>query len=60
MCFKDFRQLVLHVVLLALGCSVPVGANMFGVFVPIGTPRVGARSISMENNLLNFFFVLFN
>jgi hypothetical protein len=46
-------------VLLALGRSVPIGANMFSVFVPTDTLRAGARSILMENNLLNFFFVLF-
>jgi hypothetical protein len=60
MCFEDFRQLVLHTVLLVSGRSVPVGANMFGVFVPTGTLRAGARSIPVENNLLNFLFVLFN
>jgi hypothetical protein len=47
MCFKDFRQLVPH--------AMSVGANMFGVFMPTGTPRAGARSIPMENDLLNFF-----
>jgi hypothetical protein len=60
MCFEDFGQLVLHVVLPALGYCVLVGTNMFGVFVPMGTLRSSARSIPVDNNLLNFFFVLFN
>jgi hypothetical protein len=51
---------VLHAVLLALGHCVPVSTNTFGVFVPMGTPRASARSIPVENNLLNFFFVLLN
>jgi hypothetical protein len=60
MCFKDFEQLVLHAVLPAPGRCVPIGAHTFGVFVPTGTPRAGTRSIPVENDLLNFFFVLFN
>jgi hypothetical protein len=55
MSFEDFRQLVLHVVLLAPGHRVPVGANTFVIFVPTGTPHAGARRILVENNLLNFF-----
>jgi hypothetical protein len=47
-------------VLLALGRCVPIGAIMFGVFVPTGMPHAGSRSIPVENNMLNFFFVLFN
>jgi hypothetical protein len=60
MCFKDFGQLVLHAVLLALGHCVPVSAHMLGVFMPTGTPRASARSIPVENDLLNFFVVVFN
>jgi hypothetical protein len=60
MCFKDFGQLVLHVVLLAPGHCVPVGTHMFGMFVPTSTSHASARSIPMENDLLNFFFVIFN
>jgi hypothetical protein len=39
---------------------VLVSANKFRVFMPTGTPRDGARSNPVENDLLNFFFVLFN
>jgi hypothetical protein len=58
--FEDFKQLVLHGVLLPPGRCVLVSANKFRVFMPTGTPRDGARSNPMENDLLNFFFVLFN
>jgi hypothetical protein len=51
---------VLHVVLLAPGHCVPVGTHMFGMFVPTSTSHASARSIPMENDLLNFFFVIFN
>jgi hypothetical protein len=46
---------MLHAVLLAPGRWVTVGTNMFGVSVPMGTPRAGARSIHVENNLHGFF-----
>jgi hypothetical protein len=35
---------------------VTVGTNTFGVSVPTGTPRAGASSISVENNLYDFLF----
>jgi hypothetical protein len=46
---------VLHAVLLASGCCVPIGTNMFGISVLMGTLRSGTRSILMQNNLLNSF-----
>jgi hypothetical protein len=58
MCLEIFEQLVLHVVLLAPGRSVPIGANMFGIFVPMGMLRAGARSIHVENNMLIFLYFL--
>jgi hypothetical protein len=60
MCFEDFGQLVLYAALLAPGCCVPIDAHTFSIFVPTGTPCAGARRIPVENDLLNFFFVLFN
>jgi hypothetical protein len=46
---------VLHAVLLASGCYMLIGANTFGISVPMGMLRSGARSIPVENNLLNSF-----
>jgi hypothetical protein len=34
---------------------VPIGTHMFGVCVPMGTSHPSARSIPVENDLLNFF-----
>jgi hypothetical protein len=46
---------VLHAVLLASGCCVPIDTNTFGISVLMGMLRSGTRSILMENNLLNSF-----
>jgi hypothetical protein len=46
---------MLHMVLLAPGRWVTIGTNTFGVFVPMGTPHAGTRSIPVKNNLDGFF-----
>jgi hypothetical protein len=58
MCIKDFRQLVLHVVLLALGRWMPVGTHTFGVCVQTGTQHAGARSINNSLKLQSLYLLL--